>query len=410
MGPMGRSRTDRARSRAAWLLAAPLLLSAVGLAGCGDRPPAETHVVAARGAVVVRADGGTSPAAPGQVLRPGEALRTQADGAAILDTRGRQAYLGGDSLYYLPSADRVELRRGALIVDGRHGPALRLALDTVAVAAPTGAIVRLERTSTVRVGVFAGSATLTADGDGALEVPRYRQALMVGQRLPSRPTALVLTAGDPAERRVAPDLVADNEALQRTAAALDAGSEGRTIISVATRSGWVAQSSYAPAAGATPAAAVPATSEVALPVAIARAAFGTDNRAVAAGVRQARALRGENGSWGVVARIVGTDSAAVSGVIDALLGPGFGTGPIPGPGPGDPGGPIINLPGGGGPSPSPSPTRSRDPKPTPSTTPRPTSTPTPTASPGPVDDVKDIVGRLVPTPSPSLPLLGVPLP
>ena len=405
---MGRSRTDRARSRAAWLPAVPLLLGLVGLAGCGDRPPAETHVVAARDADVVRADGSTTPASAGQVLHAGEALRTAADGAAILDTRGRQAYLGGDSLYYLPTVDRVELRRGALIVDGRHGPSLKLALDTVQVSAPSGAIVRLERTATVRVGVFAGSATLKADGDGTLQVPRYYQALMVGQRLPTRPTALVLTAGDPVERRVAPDLVADNEALQRTAAALDAGSEGRTIITVATRSGWVAQSSYAPAAGTTPGAAAPATSELALPVAIARAAFGTDNRAVAAAVRQARALRGENGSWGVVARIVGTNSAAVSGVIDALLGPGFGTGPIPGSGPGDQGGPIITLPGGGSPTPTPTPGRSGGPKPSPSGHPHPTSTPTPTATPGPVDEVKDIVGKLVPTPS--LGPLGIPLP
>lgn len=384
----------------------PLLLASFALSGCGDQPPAQTRVVAARDAVVVNADGSTSTAAAGRVLHAGEAIRTLLGGAAILDTRGREAYLGGDSLYYLPAVDRVELRRGALIVDGRRGPALRLRLDTVEVSARPGAIVRLERTAAVRVGVFAGSATLAADGDGSLVVPRYRQALMVGQRLPARATALVLTAGDPVERLVAPDLVADNEALQRTAAALDSGAEGRAIITVAARSGWVAQAAYTPASGPTPTSTP--TSELALPVAIARAAAGSDIQAVAAAVRQARELRSESGSWGVVARIVGTTSSAVSGVIDTLLGPGFGTGPITGPTASDPTGPIITLPGG--PSPTPSPPASGGPTPRPSKSPRPTATPTPTATPGPVDEVKDIVGKLVPSATPSALLPALPLP
>lgn len=399
---MGRSRTDRARSRAALLPAAPLLLAVV-LAGCGDRPVTHTTIVKASDSVVVAADGSTSPATSGRILKVGEAVRTLAEGAAILSTRGRQSYLGSDSLYYVKSTADVELRRGALIVDSRKGPDVSVEVDTVQVSAARGSIVRLERNAAVRVGVLAGKATLRADGGSNLDIPRYRQALVVGQTLPSRATALVLR-NDPAERAVAPDLVADDETLQRTAAALDAGPEGQAIIAVATRSGWVAQTSFAPAAGVAGVVAAP-TSEVALPVAIARAAFGTDARAVERAIRQGRALRAERGSWGVVARIVGTTSTEVNGVIDALLGPVSAIGPTgPGTSPTGPGGPSINLPGGGS-SPSPSPSRTGGPKPSPTGSPKPSSTPSPTASPDPVEDVKDVVDRLVPSASPSLPVL-----
>lgn len=389
------------------LAALPLLLG-LAVAGCGDRPVTQTTIIKATDAVVVSASGATSPARSGQVLKVGEALRTRAAGAAILGTRGRQSYLGSDSLYYVKSAAGVELRRGALIVDSRSGPPVSVEVDTIQVGAGRGSIVRLERSAAVRVGVLAGSATLRADGGAALEIPRYRQALVVGQTLPSRATALTLR-DDPAERAVAPDLVADDESLQRTAAALDAGPEGLAIITAATQSGWVAQTSFAPAAGLATAVAAP-SSELALPVAIARAAVGIDARAVERAVRQARALRSERGSWGVVARIVGTNAIAVSGVIDALLGPISGVGPPSGPGT-TPTGPVINLPGGGpsaSPSPRPSPTRSDTPSPTPS--PRPSSTPSPSTSPDPLQDVKDVVGRLIPSSSPSPPLLGHLLP
>ncbi|MDX6224711.1 MAG: hypothetical protein QOE64_1087, partial [Frankiales bacterium] len=128
--------------------------------------------------------------------------------------------------------------------------------------------------------------------------------------------------------------------------------------------------------------------------------------AVAQATRLAFTLRQQDGSWGVVARLVGTTSSGVSAAIDALLGSGL-TGPS-GPITGPTGGPVITLPGG--PTHTPDPSTPGSPSGHPTTSPRPTKSPTPKpSSSGTVDDVKDVVGRLVPTPIPSLaqlPLIG----
>jgi hypothetical protein len=419
MERMGRSRTDRARSRAlAPLSAVPLVLTAVGLSGCGDHPAAATENTAVRDAVVVAADGTTSAAHVGQRLRSGESLRTAAaalaaagrpakpGGAAILSTGGRQSYVGADTLYSVRS-DGAELRRGAVIVDARRGPRASYDVGITSVALPKGSVVRIERTAAVRVGVLVGSVDLRSDDGGRLAVDRYHQAVIVGRVLPARATALTLT-DDPAERQVVPDLVADDVALQGAARALDTSPDGAAIVAAATRIGYVAPASLSSGATVTNAVATtPQPSEVALPVAIARAARGTDATAVAQATRVALGLRKEKGSWGVVARLVGTTSGGVSNALDALLGTTPSGGPV-GPVGGQPGGgPVITLPGGGSGG---SGTPSSNPTPRPSSgSPRPTATPSPSSSPGVVEQVEDVVGRLTPSPLPSLPaapLLG----
>ncbi|MDQ1688301.1 MAG: hypothetical protein QOK42_1276 [Frankiaceae bacterium] len=411
---MGRSRTEGASSRPAALLPVlPVVLAAVGLAGCGHDSPSGTTITAVRDAVVVAADGSTSAATVGRKLQTGEALRTSASNlisSAILSTGGREAILGYDTLYYV-RPDGAELRRGALIVDGRSGPHANLDVGPVKVDLGRGGVVRMERTAAVRVGVLAGSAQVSAIGGGHLSVPSYRQVLVVGRVLPRQAAPLVLT-DDSAERRVVPDLVADDQSLQRTALALDSGPDAGALVAAATREGFVSPASFtgepavAPALAGQGGRASTTTSEVALPVAIGRAARGTDKAAVAQATRLAFTLRQQDGSWGVVARLVGTTSSGVSAAIDALLGSGL-TGPS-GPITGPTGGPVITLPGG--PTHTPDPSTPGSPSEHPTTSPRPTKSPTPKpSSSGTVDDVKDVVGRLVPTPIPSLaqlPLIG----
>ena len=383
----------------------PLLLTVIGLSGCGDHRLNATTITSVRDAVVVAVDGTTSPATVGRKLASGEALRTAAGGAAVLTTGGRAAYVGGDTLYYVRS-DGAELRRGALIVDARSGPRAVLDVGPTSVALPRGSVVRLERTAAVRVGALAGPVELSSDTGSRLRLTAYHQAVVVGRVLPSSATPLVLT-DDQAERQVVPDLVADDEALRRTAAALDSGPDGRAIVVAATRNGYVAPAAFGGTVTVSPALATRTpVSEVALPVAIARAARGTDAAAVVKATRLAVALRAQGGSWGVVARLVGTTSTAVSAAIDALIGSTLVSAPGAVPGSQPSSGPTIGLPGSpngptAGPSSSPKPGTSKSP------TPRPT--PSPSATGNVVDDVRNVVDRLTPSPLPSLPLLGGPL-
>ena len=409
MERMGRSRTDRAlRGPFVLLPVVPLVLAAVGLAGCGEHGPSGTTITSARDAVVVAADGTTSPATPGRRVHDGEAVRTATTGAAILSTGGRVAYLGYDTLFY-PRASGAALRRGAVIVDARRGSKASIDVGDVAVGMGSSSVLRVERTAAVRVAVLAGSARVRSSAGGALNIPGYHQAVLVGRVLPDTTTPLVLT-DDPAERVVVPDLVADDEALLRTARALDAGSDGAALVLAAAKDGFVSPASFDTNLALNPAvgrAAATKVSELALPVAIARAARGTDRPAVVKATKQAFELRKQQGSWGVVARLVGTTSSGVSVAIDSLLGSTGSLGPT-GPVTGPTGGPVITLPGGqaggqggtgnggGGSHPTPSPS---------SGGPKPSKSPTPTPSPsGAVDQVRDVVGKLVPTPLPSLPV------
>jgi hypothetical protein len=150
-------------------------------------------------------------------------------------------------------------------------------------------------------------------------------------------------------------------------------------------------------------------SETALPMAMARAVVGAQADRVALAKRfvQATSLRAQGGSWGVVARLIGTDATATSSAIDALLvgvpsvgtvlaaapaGTGTGTGTGNGTtsagsngntSGGNDGG-SNNPPSGGSPGPHP--------------------TPSPSPSPGALQQVVDgVLGVLPPMPEPSTP-------
>ncbi len=137
-------------------------------------------------------------------------------------------------------------------------------------------------------------------------------------------------------------------------------------------------------------------SEEALPAAIARAT-STTAQTFADHYQQAHGYRAGGGSWGVVARLMGTDATATSRAIDTLLAG------VPATGAALAAGPVTGASGGGSggqqqSNPSPTPNSNRPPQgnnPSPSPTP---SSPPPTQnpSPNPVQDLVDTVKGILP--------------
>jgi hypothetical protein len=296
------------------------------VSGCGSGGgSAVTRLTEAADAQVITATGQAVAARPGLTLHVGDEIRTAADGAAVFATGGRRGYLGAQASYIVRGRGAGVLQRGAFVVDGRNGPAL--AVTSGPVTAHVGrSAVRVEHGFTVRVGVLAGRAVSVAGDPAAgprdMSVPALYQVVVAGRGL-TKATPLTLTDDD-AERLVAADLVGDDIQLNRTAAALNEGNEGRAIMRIANADFG---------ATANPRRAV---SETALPMAMARAVVGsaTNPAALKLHYGQAMSLRAAGGSWAVVARLIGTDATATSRAIDALLVgvPGAGTVLASGPG------------------------------------------------------------------------------
>jgi hypothetical protein len=112
------------------------------------------------------------------------------------------------------------------MVDARRGPGLELATDAALVTTPEGVLSRVEQRALLRVGAFDGSSDrarvqVQPTGRRALtELPRWTQSQVPVGGLPGRVTPLVLT-GDRDERRLAPELVADDRALNDLERTLD---------------------------------------------------------------------------------------------------------------------------------------------------------------------------------------------
>jgi hypothetical protein len=363
-----------------------VVLAAAVLSGCGaDNNAAVTRITAAADANVSTPAGQTVPARPGLILHAGDEVRTGTDGAVVLATGGRMSYLGGQGSYVVGDGGDGLLRRGAFVVDGRKGPALRV--DAGVVTARIGrSAVRIERGFTVRVGVLEGRAiTVTgdsADGVANMMLPVLYQVVVAGRGL-TDPTPLALTDDD-AERIVAPDLVGDDLALTRTATALDSGPEGRAIVTAVAADGLTRLHSPTH------------VSETALPMAMARAVT-TNRTAFQEQYRKASAYRTAGGSWGVVARLVGTDATATGRAIDALLAGVPAAATVLAVAPVGPAGPAVRggsprSPGSGNPSPSPGDSSSQ--LPGGGGSPPPVS---PSPSPGPVQAVVNgLIGVLPP--------------
>ncbi|MFL6239639.1 MAG: hypothetical protein ACJ735_09160 [Actinomycetes bacterium] len=370
---------------AAWLGAAAVVAALV--TGCGGgHSDAVTRLTQTVNAQVLTAAGQTLAARPGLTLHPGDEVRTGVGGAAVFATGTRKAYLGGQGSYLVQGRTAGTLRRGALVVDGRSGPALDVTSGPVT-ARVIHSAARLEHGFAVRVGVLAGKAVAVtgdaAGGPARTTVPSLYQVVVAGRGL-ADPTALALTDDD-AERLVAPDLVADDVQLTRTAAALDTGAEGRAIVTVAV------------SRHLTNAKVTAQYSETALPMAMARS-LTSNASALGRDYNLAANYRREGGSWGVVARLVGTDATQTSRAIDALLigVPTAGTilAAAPAPAPGSASSPSsrspgqVTNPGGVGDRKTPPPTGGK-----PTTKP----TPSPSPTPGPIQQVVGgVLGTLPP--------------
>jgi hypothetical protein len=302
------SRSRTLRTVVGWAVSGTV--AATLLTGCGGGSSSATRLTKVSDAQVVTAAGQTVAARPGLTLRVGDQVRTGPDGAAVIATGERRAYLGGQGMYTVRGRSSGVLGRGAFVVDGRHGPALTVTSGPVTARIGRSAV-RVEHGFAVRVGVLAGRpVTVSADPAGGpqqLSVPSLFQVVVAGRGLAG--TSPLTLTDDDAERLVVPDLVGDDVQLNRTAVALDAGSEGRAIVRIASADFGATASPRRP------------ISETALPMAMARAVVGSSTNQTALQQRYGRAttLRNDGGSWAVVARLIGTDATATSSAIDALL-------------------------------------------------------------------------------------------
>jgi hypothetical protein len=314
-------------------------------------------------------------------LEKGDHVRTGAAGTATLVVRDRRVVLGAATKVRVPDGATLELDRGALLVDRRRGPGLLLRAGEATIDDVGAGALRVERLLTVRVaGLSAGARVRTATGAEA-DVSALYQAVVAGRGI-TEPIPLQLN-DDAWERSVVPDLVADDIRLNDLAEGLDG--PGGPVIPAA----------YRPAAGAR-------VSDLVLTDAIGRAA---DRAQPARAAGRARALRGQGGSWGVVARLLRTSAIDVASALsDVLTGVPAAQSPTATTAPGNDGGVVAGPSPRPGVTPSPQPSATRPPSPGPTTKPPRTGSPTtsPSTSPDPVSDLL----KVLETP-PLLPPIGL---
>jgi hypothetical protein len=354
----------------------------------GDPATADTYLSAVRDAAVVLPGGSTVTATEGMRVPEGAVLRTGSVGGATLRTAGRDVYVGGRSAVRVVDGVHQRLELGQVMVDTRNGPRLSLLTPAGAVGVADSSLARVEEGAKLRLGVFAGTARLTATGRQATTVVHaLYQAKAAYGAVGETPTPLALN-DDAWERQLAPGLVTADLDLKALARGLS-GPDGQLVLQGASAR----------------LRAVPTTSvdrgEQALAVAVAQSS--TDRDQVLA-LTQVQAYRAAGGSWGVVAALVSARVSAVSALLDGVLAT-----PTTGPGPtvqavGTPdlsgvlGAPTTvpttrtpqPVPGPSSGSPQPSPTRTAS---------SPTATPTTS-----VDSLlSTVAGLLSPSPSPPAP-------
>jgi hypothetical protein len=380
-GRLPRRRLAPAVALLALLGAGPLL------SGCGSPlTSATTTLAGAVDALVVHPDGNTVGGVDGLKLRRGDVVRTGPHGRAELHTRGRVVYTGSQSSVQVVNGAVESLRHGAVVVDAQRGPGVTLQVASLSVAAPAGTAMRAERDATTRIGALAGNPTVDSDTGRQLRLSALSQVVVGGDALPNstQDTPLRLTDDD-GEARAVPTLVRDDLALDALAAGVD--STGAQTYRVVTAAWHQSLDPLPQGVG---------RSEQVLPLVIAAAATGSTPDAR---YKNAVGLRTAGGSWGVVAHLLGTDSAAVLAALQAFeRGAATGqVGTVPAalsfvadavhPG-------ASGNSGGGGTTPQV--------RPSPGSSPTPGRTPAPSQSPNPVSSTLDKVLSLVPTPLPTV--------
>ncbi|HET6911694.1 MAG TPA: hypothetical protein VFH54_20400 [Mycobacteriales bacterium] len=297
-----------ARSPISGSLVSAVALVAIAplLSGCGGSlASATTTIAGAVDAQVVHVDGSQVAGVDGLRLRRGDLVRTGPLGRVELHTRGRVVYAGSEASLQVVNGAAQVLRHGAVVVDAQHGPGLTLQVAAFTLNAAAGTASRAERGATIRLGALAGRPSVDNDTGRQLQMSRLSQVVLGGDALPDSTSGSPLRlTDDDGEAHAVPALVRDDLALDALAHGID--STGAQTLHVVTAA-WHQ--------GLDPLPAGVQRSEQVLPVVIAAAVKGGD---AIGRYRSAVALRQAGGSWGVIADLLGTSSAAVLAALQAF--------------------------------------------------------------------------------------------
>jgi hypothetical protein len=301
---MGQTVHPGRRVRGLALLAIGSLVATPFLTGCSTSgAAASTSLRGVLAATVLHSDGSTGPALDGLTLRPGDVVRTGADGRAELVTRNRVVYVGSQAAVQVVDGAHQVLRLGGVVANAQHGaPALDIEVGGLDVHAPTGSAVRAERSFTSRIAALAGPTEVTTSAGRRLTVDALHQAMVGGDALPDSTTPLRLTDDD-GEAHAVPDLVRDDETLNGLARGIDSTGPSTTRVVEASWSGPLTAPRGVD------------RSERLLPAVI--AATGS---AAGADQRYSRAVdyRKAGGSWGVIAHLLGVPAQNVVATLAAF--------------------------------------------------------------------------------------------
>lgn len=297
-----------------------VLLSGVAVAVLqGSTARADTVLARGAGAVLELPDGTERPAVEGETVPRGTTVRAGVTGAR-LDTRDREVHLGGATAVTVVDGAAQELRGGFVLVDAVDAPGLELRTGGALVTVEDDALVRVDGGDLARVGVLRGPTAQVrpAGRSAATEVPTYFSVQVPAGGSPSRAVPFALTPGDAYERLLAADLVRADADLTALGSRLDAdGSAGRTVLAALARAVPAAPAPVLPVVAPGRPAAPAGERALGFLVATASRADGP----LPARYADVRALRGQGGSWGVVAAIVTAPVDRVGSALGDLLDP-----------------------------------------------------------------------------------------
>ena len=271
---------------------------------------ASTTVREPEAASIVHVNGTLTAAHDGERVLPGEIVRVGDSGAARLDTAGRHEWLTGGSSVLVNDGTHQQIRAGALVVDVRSGPGVRLLVSGTSVQVGAGDVVRAEHGFTVRIGTLAGTAEVSSTTGRSASVPALHQVRVNGDALPDDAPAPLALVDDAAERATNLPVVVDDVLLRRWARGVANDAAARPRLRAAL-------TAYAPPVSSQ--CALPREAAVAdqvLPLAVAR----SSHTRLPLGDRYGRALcyRQEGASWGVVAHLLDTTAVRTLAQVEAL--------------------------------------------------------------------------------------------
>lgn len=314
-----------------------------------------------------------SPLAEGAVVSAGEEVRTLAGAVLRLEQEnGPEVELAPESRVRVLSGGAVEVVSGNVLGVARGGAPVVLESQGVTARGRAGAL-RLDRSLSMRIGVYSGAAAL-ASLQGGTDVPRLREVVVVGRTLPRSVEPLSISPLDRWDRRFLADALDVDRELRSLARGFDAqyasaaGSASFFGDFVPVRSLSFVEP-YVDGARA---------SDVLVGLVVAALIRQEEGESLAGAFSEGMDMRLRGASWGLIAHERGLDLEdlltlvlrAVAGKLTALPGlGGSGTGSSGGGsgggGSGGTGGGNGGGGGGGGPSPTPSPTTSPSPPPPP---------------------------------------------